>query len=91
MKVGEPRAFKLAAYMADKGAVWDAVVARHGLKAPPLDRVALWAYGDYQFRPDWNVFSSMAKARARGFTETVDSFAMFARQFENYRREKFIP
>lgn len=91
LPLGEPRALKLADYMADKGAVWDAVVRRHGLAAPPLDRVALWAYGDYQFRPDWNVFSSMAKARARGFTETVDSFAMFARQFENYRREKMIP
>ena len=91
MPEGEPRAIKFVDYMADKGAVWDAVVKKHHLKAPPLDRIALWAYGDYQFRPDWDVFSSMDKARARGFTETLDSFQMFARQFENYRREKIIP
>jgi len=36
------------------------------------------------------VFSSMQKARSLGFTETIDSFTMFARQFENYRKEKMI-
>jgi hypothetical protein len=91
MRVGEPRAIKFVDYMADKGAVWDAVVKKHGLKAPPLDKIALWAYGDYQFRPDWDVFSSMQKARERGFTASVDSAAMFARQFDNYRNEKMIP
>jgi len=91
MKEGEPRAIKLADYMADKGAIWDAVVKKHGLKAPPLDRIALWAYGDYQFRPDWDVLSSMEKARALGFSERLDSFEMFARQFDNYRKEKIIP
>ncbi|NBR29483.1 MAG: NAD-dependent dehydratase, partial [Betaproteobacteria bacterium] len=91
MPEGEPRAIKFVDYMADKGPVWDAVVKKHGLKAPPLDRIALWAYGDYQFRPDWNVFSSMEKARSLGFSESLDSFDMFARQFENYRKEKIIP
>ncbi len=91
MQEGTPRTIKLADYMADKGPVWDAVVKKHSLKAPPLDKVALWAYGDYQFRPDWDVFSSMQKARTLGFNEHLDSFTMFSRQFENYRREKIIP
>ncbi len=91
MKEGEPRAIKLADYMVDKGAVWDAVVKKHGLRAPPLDKIALWAYGDYQFRPDWDIFSSMQKARALGFNESVDSTKMFTRQFENYRLQKIIP
>ena len=91
MQEGGPRALKLADYMADKGAVWNSVIRKHALRAPPLDKVALWAYGDYQFRPDWDVFSSMAKARALGFSDSVDSFDMFARQFENYRKEKIIP
>jgi nucleoside-diphosphate-sugar epimerase len=91
MAAGEPRAIKFADYMADKGPVWNAVVRKHGLKAPPLEKIALWAYGDYQFRPDWDIFSSMEKARARGFSETIDSAGMFARQFENYRTEKIIP
>lgn len=91
MPEGQPRAIKLADYMKDKGPVWDAIVKKHALRAPPLDKVALWAYGDYQFRPDWDVFSSMEKARVRGFAETLDSAEMFARQFENYRKEKIIP
>ncbi len=91
LKEGTPQSIKLVDYMADKGPVWDAVVKKHGLRAPSLDKVALWAYGDYQFRPDWDVFSSMQKARSLGFTETLDSFTMFARQFENYRKEKMIP
>ena len=91
MKEGEPRAIKLFDYMADKGPVWDAIVKKHGLKAPPLDQIALWAYGDYQFRPDWDVFSSMQKARSLGFSESLDSFVMFSRQFENYRKKKIIP
>lgn len=91
MPEGEPRAIKFVDYMADKGPVWDAVVKKHGLKAPPLDQIALWAYGDYQFRPDWDIVSSMQKARSLGFSESLDSFDMFARQFENYRKEKIIP
>ena len=91
MREGEPRAIRLADYMADKGPVWDTVVKKHGLRAPPLQQIALWAYGDYQFRPDWDIVSSMQKARTLGFTETLDSADMFARQFENYRKEKIIP
>jgi len=91
MREGEPRAIKFVDYMSDKGPVWDAVVKKHGLKAPPLDQIALWAYGDYQFRPDWDIVSSMQKARSLGFSESLDSFDMFARQFENYRKEKIIP
>jgi nucleoside-diphosphate-sugar epimerase len=91
LPVGQPRSIKLVDYMADKAPVWDAVIKKHDLRAPPLQQVALWAYGDYQFRPDWDVVSSMQKARALGFSETLDSFDMFARQFENYRKEKIIP
>jgi nucleoside-diphosphate-sugar epimerase len=91
MREGEPRAIKLVEYMADKSAAWDTIVKKHALRAPPLDKVALWAYGDYQFRPDWDIVSSMTKARALGFNDSIDSSDMFARQFENYRKEKLIP
>ena len=37
------------------------------------------------------IASSMQKARTLGFNEHLDSFTMFSRQFENYRREKIIP
>jgi hypothetical protein len=51
----------------------------------------LWAYGDYQLGPDWEIGSSMAKARALGFTDSLDSFEMFRRQFQHYRDENVVP
>jgi hypothetical protein len=86
-----PRAISLASYMADKGPAWERVVARHGLCRTRLHEIALWPYGDYQFRPEWDVVSSMDKARALGFDLRVDSYDMFARQFERYRAARIIP
>ncbi|HUP96222.1 MAG TPA: SDR family oxidoreductase [Burkholderiales bacterium] len=83
--------FSLAEYMADKSAVWDSIVARHSLRATRLDALVLWSYGDYQFRPEWDVASSMEKARSLGFSDAVDSHDMFIRQFEHYRDENLIP
>jgi hypothetical protein len=91
IEVGAPRKFTFAEYMADKASVWDRVVAKHGLRKTQLHSLVLWPYGDYQLRPDWEVMSSMAKARALGFQDSVDSYAMFRRQLENYRAENIIP
>ena len=91
MRAGVPRNLKLADYMADKGAVWDAIVKRHGLRATRLDTLALWPYGDYVCRPQWDIKSTMTKARALGFGEALDSGTMFARHFAHYRAEKVIP
>jgi hypothetical protein len=77
--------------MADKATVWDRIVAKHGLRKTHLHTLVLWPYGDYQLRPDWEVMSSMSKARGLGFHETVDSHDMFRRQFANYRAHHIIP
>jgi nucleoside-diphosphate-sugar epimerase len=91
IEVGVPRSFSLAQYMADKGPVWERIVAKHALRKTDLHTLALWPYGDYQLRPDWDVMSSMDKARALGFHDCVDSREMFRRQFAHYRAEKIIP
>lgn len=88
---GTPRRFSFAEYMADRRVVWDRIVAKHGLRKTDLHELVLWQYGDYQMRPEWDVASSMSKARERGFNDTVDSHAMFLRHFETYRAEKIIP
>lgn len=88
---GVPHKLDLAQFMLDKGPVWDRIVARHGLRKTSLDKLVLWSYGDYQLRPEWDVVSSMAKARAFGFHDTVGSLAMLVRQFENYRAWRIIP
>jgi nucleoside-diphosphate-sugar epimerase len=91
LDAGTPRKFRLAQYMADKGAVWERIVTKHGLRKTRLHELVLWPYGDYQVGPDWEVMSSMSKARALGFHDTVDTHEMFVRQFENYRAHKIIP
>jgi nucleoside-diphosphate-sugar epimerase len=91
LEPGSLRHFSLAEYMADKGAVWERIVARYSLRQTRLDALVLWSYGDYQFRPEWDVASSMQKARLLGFSDAVDSHDMFIRQFEHYRAEKLIP
>ena len=91
IKAGAPRAFTLAQYMTGKQDVWDGLVRRHALRASRLDALVVWPYAAYVFKPEWDIISSMAKAQARGFNETVATPAMFARQFERYRAEKIIP
>ena len=51
----------------------------------------LWRCGDYVFAPEWDIMSSMEKARRFGFDERVDTREMFARLFEGYRAKRVIP
>ena len=91
MQAGVPRNLKLTAHMADKGAVWQNIVKKHGLRPTQLESIALWPYGDYLLRPEWEIRSLMDNARALGFAETLDTGAMFAQHFAHYRAEKIIP
>lgn len=88
---GTPREIDLRQYMADKSPVWERIVAKHGLRRTDLDALVIWSYGNYQWRPQWDVVSSMDKARALGFQERVDSSDTLIRQFEHYRAENIIP
>lgn len=91
LEPGAPRKIILEQYMADKGPVWDRIVAKHGLRRTRLDTLVVWPYGNYQLRPEWDVVSSMAKARSLGFEERLDSGDTLIRQFEHYRDQKIIP
>ena len=90
MKAGTPRNLKLEEWIKDKSPVWDAVIAKHGLARTNVQELALWPYGDYQLRPQWDVSSSMEKARKLGFNDAVNTFQMFRDQFDNYRSRRVI-
>ena len=91
MKPGAPQNIRLEDWIKDKSPVWDAVVKKHKLRETDVQQLALWPYGDYQLRPQWDVTSSMEKARKLGFNDAVDTRVMFRRQFENYRAQKIVP
>jgi nucleoside-diphosphate-sugar epimerase len=88
---GEPRDIRLATWMKDKGPVWDRIVARHGLQPKPLEETALWAFGDFVFRQDWDVLSNLTRLRRTGFAGSVDTGAMFETQFAQYRAARLMP
>jgi nucleoside-diphosphate-sugar epimerase len=88
---GVARPVRLGDVMADKAAAWRRITARYGLRDTALHDIALWAYGDYQIRPQWDVFSASDALRSIGFAERVDTARMFRDQFENYVAERIIP
>jgi nucleoside-diphosphate-sugar epimerase len=88
---GRPRDIRLGAWMRDKGPVWDRIVARHGLEPRRLDQMALWEFGDFVFRQDWDVISDLTRLRACGFGGTLASDEMFAGQIARYREARLLP
>ena len=91
LRCGMVRPLKLERWMADKQPVWQRIAQRHGLRYANVRDVALWAYGDFVWNIDWDVVSSMSRARAAGFVEHVDSEALFVRHLDAYRALKVLP
>ena len=91
MEPGPVETVDLSEYMADKEPVWQRIREKHGLEDQPLDRVALWGYWRHLWTPDWDIVSSMTKARQYGFHDVVDSEEMFFRMFDHFRRMRVFP
>jgi len=91
MPLAEPQTLNLREQMADKGPLWERMTAKYGLAPVPYAQVAAWGFGDFIFRCEWDVISSTTKIRQAGFHDVVDSTAMFARLFDEFRARKAIP
>jgi len=81
----------LSDVMADKEPVWDAMVARHGLAPTPYADVSSWAFGDFVFSWDYDMFADTSKSRRFGFHSYVDTEQMLVRLFDDLRRRRIIP
>ena len=77
--------------MADKAGLWSEIAKEQGLEEIPDDQLVGWNYGDFVFTPEFDVMSSTTKARLYGFTNVVDSKAMFLRQFDELRANTIMP
>lgn len=88
---GVPRDVRLAGWMADKEPVWAEIVVRHGLARRTLAEVALWPFGDFVFRQDWDVISDLGRLRRAGWGASLDSYAMFERQFAGLAEAGILP
>ena len=91
MPVAEPRQQSLVQFMADKAPLWEAMVARHGLKPYRFGDVVAWPFGDYVFNCNWDVMSNVTKSRQHGFHAVTDSAEMFVRLLQRFRAERIVP
>ncbi|MEP4379600.1 MAG: SDR family oxidoreductase [Alphaproteobacteria bacterium] len=91
MDVAEPQPIPIAATMADKGELWDRMVAGNGLRPYALDEIVNWAYLDMALNNDFDQMSSLTKIFKAGWTNVWDSEATITRQLQKLRDNKIIP
>lgn len=91
MAVADPVPMPLSVYMADKGPLWDRIVAEHHLQPIPYRKVASWEFGDFIFHSGFDNISSTIKARRAGFHDCIDTEAMFEAFFKTLREKTVIP
>jgi hypothetical protein len=91
MELAPPRYIGLARAMADKGPIWDRLVAEHGLQRHRFEDIAAWGYPENVFNSDYDIVSDTSKARRLGFHELVDTEEMFFRMFSSFREHRLIP
>ena len=91
MEIADPVPFSLLAYMADKGAIWDAIVKKEKLQPIPYEQMVSWGFGDFVFRQGFDNISSTIKVRRAGFHECIDSETMFDQVFKQLREMKMLP
>ena len=91
MEVGQVQTISLTDFMADKGTLWQEIVAKHGLQQVPYEDMAAWPFADYVFGCDWDVMSDTLKIRRAGFHDCVDSEQAFLRLFQQFRDMKVVP
>jgi hypothetical protein len=91
MPCGVPRRIKLARWMADKGPVWDRIVARHGLEPRSLESLASWEFADFVFAKEWDLLTDTGRLRRAGFNACVDTIAMIRDQLDQYRDARLLP
>jgi nucleoside-diphosphate-sugar epimerase len=91
MPCGVIRPMVLADVMAEREAVWQRIVEKHGLTAQPLSAVAIWAFADATLIRWWDEIMSTNKARSLGFHDWADSEHRLLALINQYREAKILP
>ncbi|RSD25349.1 SDR family oxidoreductase [Amycolatopsis eburnea] len=91
LETAPPLQMSLVDVMADKAPLWTSMAARHGL-SPSYEQVSTsWAFADFVFGWDYDVFADTSKSRRAGFHEYVETEQMFYRLFDEFRKARVIP
>jgi nucleoside-diphosphate-sugar epimerase len=81
----------LAEQMRDAGAIWDGIVAKHGLKPHSLPELASWWHTDADLGREIECLNDMSKSRVLGFLDYQQTLQSFKDLFERLRHENIIP
>ena len=91
METADPVPMPLTQYMADKGSLWNSILAKYQLQPIPYEQVASWAFGDFIFSSGFDNVTSTIKARRAGFQDCIDTEEMFETFFDELRSRCVIP
>lgn len=98
MAPGEERPQRLGEAMPARAAEWDALRRRHGLHAPAMEAFVGQSFhyldaimGAGLHAPGPPVVVSSIKLRQAGFTEVMDTEAMFRKWFRYLREQRLLP
>ena len=91
MEAGPVQTVDLTRTMADKGPLWERIVAKYGLAPHRIEDIAHWPFGDYMLSTDYDMISDYNRIRRLGFHEFVDTGDMFLRMFDELREKRVIP
>jgi nucleoside-diphosphate-sugar epimerase len=77
--------------MGDAQAVWDRIVANHGLRPYRVDQLASFWHTDADLGRPIEAFADMGKSRRFGFLDYQDTSRSFLDLFARLREERIIP
>jgi nucleoside-diphosphate-sugar epimerase len=91
LEAAPPLRMSLADVMADKGPLWTSMASKYDLSVSHADVSASWAFGDFVFGWDYDMFADTSKSRRAGFHTYVETEQMFFRLFDEFRKARVIP
>ena len=95
MPCAAPEPLQLSEAMPKHSAVWDQIVARHGLAPHSMDQLigASWQFADavFGYHGGQTTLLSTVKARQFGFAECIDTATMFREHFIALHARKVLP
>jgi nucleoside-diphosphate-sugar epimerase len=86
---GKPEPLEIK--MVEAAPIWDALVAKHNLKANPLSRVASFWHTDADLGRQVETFNDMGRSRKLGFVDYQDTTESFTDAFDRLRADRIIP
>ena len=86
-----PQPMNLQVQMADKAALWQRIVARHGLQPTPWEQLAAWPFVDGWLNTGYDMVQSTIKIRQAGFHGCIDTHQSIREHLQNLRERRLIP